>query len=235
LAGGSNASPWIRGGLDYNNKAFYFANRLGLDDQPASPLLAIRNGAWSEGIVSEQLIPASRVFNRVKSYTDPSTAEVERALDQLVAAAVSALPDEAATTGADTASAEVLVANDGSTGAASSTAVGAEGMAAAANCATALQEPDPPLLVRAPSCAPPPLASRPDPVGDMGLAMQNLGLSVAQEPPDQAAMPTAGAELALAVDDQNWHDWWNRSDHLPKPVRPVWSTCSKCKIDFTIG
>ena len=37
------------------------------------------------------------------------------------------------------------------------------------------------------------------------------------------------------TDDQNWHDWGNRSDLFPKPVRPVWSTCSKIKIDFTIG
>ena len=41
--------------------------------------------------------------------------------------------------------------------------------------------------------------------------------------------------MHVCVGDQNWHDWGNRSDRPLKPVRPVWSSYSKCKLDSTIG
>jgi len=188
-----NALPWIRGGLDYINKAFYLANRLGLDDQPVSPHLANRNGAWSEVTATEQLIPACRVFNRIISDTAPTAAEVEHALDQLAAATANTLPGVAATTCADDATVEGLPTNVGPTCDASSIAEGAEGTGATAATVVVSCAPEVRMLDGAATRALPHLASGKEPEEDLGLVMLNLGLSTAQMLPDQATAPLDAA------------------------------------------
>ena len=84
---GDNASSWLRDGLDYINKACYFASRLDLSDQLTLPHLANWNGAWSKLEVSKQLILVSRVLIRIKQMTEPTVAEVEHVLDQMTAVA----------------------------------------------------------------------------------------------------------------------------------------------------
>ncbi|CAN6203027.1 unnamed protein product [Urochloa humidicola] len=85
----------VREANDYIDKALRLADRLGIDDapRPSPTRLATGNGAWFE--LGESLVPAVRVFDRIKSATAPTVEEVGRALHHLViaSAAVAATED----------------------------------------------------------------------------------------------------------------------------------------------